>query len=164
MRRSLRWPSYGLIASSLLSGCQSAPLSLHTEYVDRTELASYHVQTPDPKLCCPDIGQRLLLSWRLPFRWLQLEEPPYCLVTIRFYRGGEEEHRFVIDKERGDRWLSLLNNAYIETGGMATFKAELWHGTTLLHSWHHQLWNETIRPEVDPDNSKDKGATRATLL
>jgi len=39
---------------------------VQTDYIGKRNLASYVVNTPDPELLNPPIGQRLVINWLLP--------------------------------------------------------------------------------------------------
>lgn len=134
-----------LFLGLLVSSCGKPPLTLYTQYIDRRELASYHVGTPDPKLDCPDIGQRLVVKWNVPLD-SKIEE---CRIEMKALLGNRQTKSwsFGLSCRNGYRLIELLNEEYCQTQGFVAFKAELWEGLLLRAVWQHQLWNETVEAE-----------------
>lgn len=135
---------------AILSGCNTCPLHLHTEYIGIEQLASYYVRAPDPKLCCPDIGQRLVISWNL-------QEKIFCypdlrlVVSIQFKNGEEKVITYPVNNSHQTILHYCVNEDFERTGGIITYKAELRSGVYCLEIWKHLLWNETIRLDI-PEN------------
>ena len=46
----------------LLTSCTEQRLAVQSQYIGLETLASYHVNTPDPHLNHPPIGERLIIS------------------------------------------------------------------------------------------------------
>lgn len=127
----------------LLCGCASqTTLSVFTEYVSVETLPSYQIGTPDPRLYCPDIGERLHIKWSLS---------PEC------HYGDVALHLIVIfgNREEQDVWMtlnepvgtyvySLMNEEYWEQKGIFTYKIELYGDGELIKEWLHQLYVERI--------------------
>lgn len=132
-----------LIAALLiLTGCNRNHLFIHTDFVGYDSLASFHVGTPDPELACPDYGQQLHIAWFFP-----CDFPFENLVIrakIRFKNLKETEWILPIEKPRDRASYILLNEAYDETGGILSYKIDLFDGTSILEEYEHALWTELI--------------------
>lgn len=118
-------------------------LSVHTEYLSHENLASFHVGTPDPKLFCPTIGQRLILSWNIPVSY-QAYPDLNIKMTIRFRNREQIVKSFELDRFQGLFIYPLLDEEYFEKDGILTYKVELFSEEILLEEWLHQLWAEQI--------------------
>lgn len=145
-----------LAAIFFLNSCTCSILSVRTEYLSHENLASYHVGTPDPLLENPPIGQRLIVNWTLP-QDIPSANEMYIEVTIRFRNKEEIRERFPICKKSGRYIYTLLNERYIETDGIQTYKIELKQGDCIVEEWRHQLWVEliTFNKEDTPNESFD---------
>ncbi len=118
-------------------------LSLQTSYLNRSQLASFHVGTPDPALQQPLLGERLLVQWALPCT-MRTYVDLQIILSIRFKNGSEIKKEIVIDKLDGWYEYFLLGQEAVDTGGIVTYKADLLGDGELLDTWIHQLWVEKI--------------------
>lgn len=108
-------------------------------YLSRKSLASYHVDTPDPCLNDPPLGQRILISWNVPpYPDLKLK------LTLRFKNREEQVVCLKLNKNRGTYSYTLINEAYFACCGIQTYKVDLYSGDQLIECWRHQLWAELI--------------------
>lgn len=126
----------------LLSACSSAPLSIQTTYLTPEYLASYVVETPDVRLECPFLGHQLNLTWNLnecyPLSSTKIE------LTIRFRNRTEENIIISLNKKSGDYVYRIMNDEFIETGGILTYKADIKVCDEVVHTLYHQLWVDLI--------------------
>lgn len=127
-----------------LTGCNCHHLTVQTLYFTRESLASYYVETPDPMLLNPPVGQRLLITWSLPFHYLGYNDL-HLNVRIRFRNLEEVELDIPIEKTCGSYMYTLLNERYFETEGILTYKVDLMGDGQILEEWRHQLWHELIK-------------------
>ena len=123
----------------LFTGCSQQHLAVHTDFVGYEHLASYHVGTPDPKLACPDYGQRLHIAWNVP-----CEADLVVKTRIRFKNLQETEWLFSLPAARGRAAWVVLNGDYEISGGILTYKVELYNNTVLVEEQRHALWTELI--------------------
>lgn len=135
----------------LLTSCRKQTLTIFTDYITEENLASYHVETPDPALICPPLGQRLILSWSLPKEY-KIYSDLQIILTIRFYNREEIVKNLTIRRPLGTYVYFLLNDEFFEKKGIATYKAILKGDGCALEEWNHQLWAELILPENDENN------------
>lgn len=127
----------------ILSGCQSQKLVVETRFIQPQTRASYWVHSPDPYLCCPEIGQELIVSWNLPSCYF--ENPPLeLLVSMRF--GNREEERVSLKncKRKGIYIHELLNGDYWCRQGILSYKVEAFSNGCRLGVWKHQLWADRL--------------------
>ena len=132
-----------LLLVTCLSGCTLNGISVHTDYLSHQNLASYHVNTPDPMLNDPPVGQRLIATWALPKHYLSYEDL-HLLITIRFRTREQIIEKVPIYKMTGTFVYTLLNEDYFSKGGILTYKAELIGNHAILEEWKHQMWTRLI--------------------
>jgi len=126
-----------------LTSCCRAPLSVHTDFLRREKLASFNVDTPDPSLSYPRLGQRLLVDWSLNscyanYSVLQLE------IRIRFGDRSEVTRYATLNQLSGVYIYILEGEEFIQKKGIFTYKVDLIGDNCVLHTWQHQLWKELI--------------------
>ncbi len=131
-----------LVLLPFLLSCTSDRVTAHMEYLSQKSLASYHVETPDPCLNDPPMGQRILISWLIP-------KKDFCheyriKLTLRFCNRTESTLCLRLNKRHGLYIYRLINQAYFSCGGVRTYKIELFKGNELIECWKHQLWAELI--------------------
>lgn len=141
-----------LLVGALLCSCSPNTLTTQTNYLNREQLASYHVGTPDPALATPIIGQRLLVHWNLDKAYLCCEDL-YLYVHIRF--GNREEHieKVAIFDSSGYFSYKLMDEEFCEKESIATYKIEIYGNGSLILCRQHQLWVELI--QIGEDNCEE---------
>jgi hypothetical protein len=126
-----------------LTSCTLSCLSIQSQYLNREDLASYQVETPDPRLDDPMVGQRLLIQWSLKSEDMQRGNVIlYLKVRLRNYQ--EQEFIISICQRQGTYIYDLMDQEYFDSKGILTYKAEIWAGEDRLASWTHPLWVELI--------------------
>jgi hypothetical protein len=133
----------GLILSVFTSGCTLHRLDVQTQYLSHEYLASYHVDTPDPRRYNPIIGQRLLVQWSLCAEEMSGQEL-FLYLKVRFRNHQEQEVTVPIRTKRGTYLYELVNEAYCQSGGILTYHAEIRNDSCILASWKHPLWRNLI--------------------
>lgn len=139
MKKILLW--LGLL--TCVACTKNVHLSVQTLYFSRETLASYYVETPDPMLINPPVGQKLLISWSLPRNYLNSSDL-HLNIRIRFRNREEVEINVPIEKTWGSYTYVLPNECYFETQGIMTYKVTLVGDNLVLDEWRHQLWHELI--------------------
>lgn len=138
-----------------LSSCLSSRLAVYTDYLSHENLASYFVETPDPFLNHPTIGQRLIIVWTLKKRHL-LYQDLHLKIDIRFRNKKELTLTHSICHSKGTYIYALLNQDYIDSDGILTYKVELIGDGQILDEWRHQMWTKLIRVgESTPSDSQE---------
>jgi len=143
-----------LLANFLLVGCAREKITVHTEYISIEHLASYIVETPDQRKYCPEIGQRLIITWSLPKEYLNHQDL-HLQIKVRFYDRSEVEESIQVNKITGNYLYYLLNDDYFDTGGILTYKVDLIGDGQVLEAWRHQIWAELIKLNDDEDDDED---------
>lgn len=143
----------------LLNGCMKGYICVHTDYLSEESLASYYVNTPDPRRLCPDTGQRLIISWSVPQKLLYSEDL-HLNIYLRYRNREIDQQVFAITQKSGTHMISTLNEAYYRTGGILTYKIELVGDGQVLEEWIHQIWANIIElkpldPQQEPSETSD---------
>jgi hypothetical protein len=133
-----------------LAGCNINGLSVHTDYLSRQNLASYHVNTPDPRLSDPPIGQRLIITWAFPKHYLSLPDL-HLELTLRFRTREQAIQDIPLSKASGTFVYALLNEEYFDKQGILTYKVRLIGNGQVLDEWKHQMWTELITFSDEPE-------------
>lgn len=126
-----------------LSGCIRQPLIVYTDFVNREDLASVYVETPDPALNCPDVGQRLVISWALPWEYKNRDDIE-LEYTVRLHDHTEIHNRFPLTMKSGYETYFVKNEEFFKSGGIATFKVVIYGCEGVIYEWIHPLWSELI--------------------
>ena len=127
----------------LLVSCEKYYLSVTREAVDRAQLASTFVKSPDPRQESPPKGQELTIEWRLPEK--DLEEGLTLVLSIIYKNHSQETICYPVNKRRGVITYSLIGEEYKQTEGLLTYKVEILQKDNLvLKEWKQQLWTELI--------------------
>lgn len=137
-----------LLILLILTSCSKADLGLYTEYISIQSLPSYQMGTPDPRLYCPDYGEKLHISWFLPNDTHYNEI--YLYLHLRYGNGVFEEKWIRVDSYDGVYALPLLNEEYREKEGIYTYKVLLIGDDCTLLERRHILWAEPIVLEDVP--------------
>lgn len=135
----------------ILSGC-TRQLAVRTDFFTQENLASYHIGTPDPNLHRSLIDQRLIITWNLSkcnFAYKQ----KFIRLTVRLKNGTEESHDYPVRYKESFVVYQVYEEKFRETGGISTYKAELWGDDTLIDEWLHPLWVELIKFNTDKDTT-----------
>lgn len=139
-----RFAMMGFILSILMtSSCVRSRLAVYTDYVCSQSLASYYVGTPDPLLNNPPVGQRLIIIWTLQKKHLCCPDL-HLKISLRFKNRKEIEVNHNIDTPQGTYVYAVLNQDYLETQGIQTYKVELISEGCILDEWRHQIWTNLI--------------------
>lgn len=124
-------------------------LTLYTDYISVESLASYYVNTPDPRLNDPPCGQRLVASWNIPVPLFE-QGPIFLRLKIRFKNLEEETFVYQLNKPAGSYSYCIESETYCCKGEIVTFIADLESAGGVLCTWKHHLWAERITfPEVE---------------
>lgn len=131
-----------LLLLSLSSCCTHEGLTVYSEYVTREELASYHVGTPDPRLSCPNVGQKIYINWKVcevdACKKLTLK------LYLRFRDRTESTQTVELENSSGRYVFALLNEQFFERQGILSYKIDLLADDVVIDEWRHQLWVNLI--------------------
>lgn len=121
------------------TSCKSPTLSVHAEYYSRQDLASYIIDTPDPKKQQSIFGQHLFITWNA-FHKAPLE----LKVNVLLKNGDRLEKTIPITKTSGNYSFPIVGKDYIEKGGLLSYKVELLSNGTVVETSRHKFWVEPI--------------------
>ena len=146
-----------LILLLLLTACYRPTLNLQTDYISKHQLASFIVNTPDPSLFDPPIGQRLILTCSIPKK-LYTPQGLWIYLKIRFRNFEQIEKKIKVCSPSGTYIYSILNQEFLDKKGILTFQAQLFYHDQILEEWKHQLWTEliTFDPPSVEESSEDE--------
>lgn len=123
---------------------------MFSEYVTVNSLASYHIDTPDPLLNNPPVGQRLFISWDLP-KTYGCYEDLHMELFIRFRNREQDSLNIKLCNLSGTYVYGLYNDDFFKKDGILTYKILLMGGGEVLDEWRHQIWVDMISfPEEAP--------------
>ena len=125
------------------NSCNLHRLDVQTQYLSRENLASFHINTPDPHLDHPIIGQRLLIQWCLPSQEVE-EQTLFLYLIVRFRNHEQKEFKIPVDANRGYTVFDFTGQDYWESGGLLTYKAEIRNDSCVVASWKNPLWANLI--------------------
>lgn len=145
----------GLIFLLCLTGCMAEPLTVRMDYISHENLASSYVNTPDPLLENPLVGQRLIVSWWLPLQYKECQDFE-LRIKLRYGNREEAETAFSFSKRQGWYVYSLTNEEYFEKSGIKTYYVELFADGELIDRWQHQLWVTLVEFEEIPSQDTDE--------
>ncbi len=135
------------------SSCTLHRLDVQTQYLTPDYLASAHIQTPDPRLFEPLIGQRLLIQWSLSTQEVRDHEL-FLYLKVRYCNHQEKEVNIPITSKRGTYLYKVNSKLFSETGGILTYIAEIRSSTEVVVTWKHPLWTPLITFDL-PVQKKD---------
>lgn len=149
----------------LVSSCCFQRISASSRYLTVDSLASFHIGTPDPRLCHPPQGQVITVSWYLYPDYHRYEKVEGILRLL--LRNHEQlTETFPVNCSWGSHSYALLNEDFFSSRGVLAYKAELYADGELLEEWTHQLWTEIILfdrsaaecnvEEVEEDDEEDE--------
>ncbi|MCB1119575.1 MAG: hypothetical protein KDK65_06410 [Chlamydiia bacterium] len=139
-----------LLLLLLLTSCSAREIRAYTQVVTCQDLASYHVKTPDPKIDCPDFGEKLVLSWSLLPSDLCYDDL-HLDIIIRFKNNEEWVHAIPVTAHNETWVFPVINDLFCRTGGIKTYHLQICSSQGILVAEHHQLWTELIPFEEGKD-------------
>lgn len=138
------WLIYFFAFCAVLSSCSSSKVVVERYPIVPEDLPSYYVESPDPELKNPIIGQ--VLNCRYRVKNPDKNKMPYFLILKVIYKNLDEEIKSVtIFKEEGSFEFPVVGEKYEATGGVLTYRADL---TTFdgeeVANFKHRLWFDLI--------------------
>jgi len=128
----------------LFVSCGTERLTVQSEYLVPDRYASVWVGTPDPHKVFPDVGQRLIIKWKLR---PEMEQYGSLIlkVCIRFRNYETYEKSYRIKCPVGRMIYNIMNDDYTCTQGIGAYTVEIHadDGTQIATIRHH-LWRRLI--------------------
>lgn len=133
------------ISLFFLCSCSSTSLTVRSQNFDRTQLASYIIDTPDPQKNNPPFGERLIISWSASMKDYTKDHLDLVL-RIRFRKGKELEKTIHLTQRNGSLIYPILGKEYIENGGVMSYLITLESDGKVIGQSKHKMWVDKIRP------------------
>ena len=123
-------------------------LSVRKIPIDRASLASTYAESPDPKGAKPPQGEKLYISWRVPF------DKSYEGMNIRLniiYRDlTQQEVVFPVNRRLGIVGFDVLDEKFKETNGFYTYRVALIDQKGHeIDSFKQRMWTNIISLSED---------------
>lgn len=131
---------YLLLGLIFFTSCKQ-PLEVYIDSIEADDLASNHVDTPDPARLCPDIGQKLVITWNLS-RNCPLGR--HIVAKIRYGNREEVKWEFYLNTFRGSQIYELINEDYCEKRGITSYIVQLFENDECIETVQHMLWCDLI--------------------
>ncbi len=145
----------------LLASCEKYYVSVSSIPINASYLASSQVGTPDPRQAHPPVGQKLVIDWAIPPE--MLSEQPKIILHLLYKNHGEKEVVYPITCRGGYTVYSLLNEEFVETKGLLTYRAEIvTEGGKVYREWKHQLWVNLITLDERQERTSDSAFSGLT--
>ncbi len=127
----------------LTTACYKDHLYVQQEWVGKDDLASTHVDTPDPRSKHPKTGQQIIVCWDFPLSIYKKELS--MKLQVRFWDQTQKEELCVLDKKRGYAAFFFENDKKLQDKKILTYRIEI-HSkdNELVEEWVHQFWTESI--------------------
>jgi hypothetical protein len=149
---TFRWiTKYSLLA--LIAGCQSyGAISVNTFKIDRNNLASTHVGTPDPEKTCPPTGVNVVVEWWVPHALLSCD--PKVRLTLNYRNMTAEVIEYPIRYRIGYFSHKVVGKPFKESKGLLSYKAEVvTEDGEVFKKAVHQLFVNLI--QLDSEGTSD---------
>lgn len=130
-----------------LYSCSSQPyITARTYPYGRKNLASYHVDTPDPLKATLSSTQKIEINWKLPgsYSLQHTAEEFHIDLVIRFKDGSHIEATLPTSSFFGKTFFEIPPAEHTTRGAITSYKISLCHGTTIVATTKHKLWEEKI--------------------
>ncbi len=88
----------------------------------------------------------LVISWHLPMD--VMEKHPSLKLYAIYWDNKEKVYTWPLLKRNGYRTFSVLNEDFVHTGGLLTYRAEIvTDDGQVYREWKHQMWVNIINAE-----------------
>jgi hypothetical protein len=146
---------YTCLTLCLTGCCPYEILDVHNDFLMPDRLASAHASTPDPRLECPLVGQRLRINWYMD-QFAFYKDVTLC-INVRFINHSEDSLKLNVLKPRGMFCYFVVNDDYCDTGGIVSYKIQLIGDGSIIDEWIHPLWQDLITVgEKESDDRSEK--------
>ncbi len=130
--------------SLLLVSC-GPTVTVTRAVIDKSSLASTFVRSPDPLQANVPNGERLFISWTLPFS--SKPENHNLILTVIYKDLTQEKKTYPIHHRFGIATFDLLDDKFKDHNGFYAYQAELQDTEgTVIDKWQHQMWVSILNP------------------
>lgn len=137
-------------AQFFLTGCSHSYVSSRVYPYTRKDLASYHLDTPDPVKATMLPTQVIAIDWKLPLSALRKGTDQYKLVAfIRYQDETEKQVEIPVTSIFGKTRIEIdpqeANGS--PKGGIKSYKILLMRNSEVIAQSRHKLWEDKIKIE-----------------
>lgn len=126
-------------------GCSAQKrLVVYNQPINNKYYSSVYAETPNPKVDRKEVGQRLVISWDIPYRDFRKYSWQARLI-VQFGDRTEEKFTHEIDEFEGDWILKYSGRPFIDKRGVVSYKGELLQNGHVVDTFQHQLWCDLIQ-------------------
>lgn len=129
---------------TLTASCRTTDLTVRSEYYNKEHLASYTMDTPDPRKNSSSFGQRLIINWSVPESTYQ-KGPLELVLRVRLKNGEEKNVKILLTKRAGQTFFPIFGNDFTKKGGLQSYFVELQSAGKTIDKNRHKLWVEMIK-------------------
>lgn len=126
-----------------LTSCSHPSLTVQSDYWTPRDLASMHVDTPDPRKSSSDFGQRLNISWYIPKKTFK-EGPCELVCHVRLKNQELKVETVPLHTACGSYSLQIVGDDFFKKGGLLSYLIELKASGHTIASSQHKFWAEPI--------------------
>jgi hypothetical protein len=125
--------------------CSSGYISVQKIKTDKLTFASRYAHTPDPRALNPPQGEKLYITWSLPF---EFTPQMYRLkVGIVYKNLTTETLVYPVKRRAGTTIIELLGNEFKKKEGYLAYKIEIVDlQGNVISDYTHRMWVELILP------------------
>ncbi len=135
---------YSLVCVALaLTGCATTELGVRRLPLKSEHYASAFARTPNPNSDANEVGERLYVDWRIPFK---MDPKDFEVILSVVYKDlSEESVRKPITGRVGGFNFPLVGEKFKKTNGFLTYKAELVNKNgEITDSWEQAMWVKVL--------------------
>ncbi len=127
----------------LLTSCGHY-VSVSKVTVDRSNLASTFVRSPDPEQISPPAGEKLYITWTLPLAMLPKDHE--LILSIVYKDLTEEKITYPLEHRIGVISFPLVNEKFEKTKGFYAYQVALLNKEQkVIDTWQHRMWIKILK-------------------
>lgn len=130
----------------MIISCSHPYLSVRSDYFSRKDLASYHLDTPDPRKNQAIYGQRIYTSWYLP-NDLFSEEKTFLEIRVHLKNGQDLFEKKPLKRRIGRYTYPIQGEVYTESGGLLSYLVQITTDGKVVAESRHKFYRESIESE-----------------
>lgn len=123
--------------------CSHPYLSVRSDYFSRKDLASYHLDTPDPRKNQALYGQRIYTHWYLPSSAFS-EDKTFLEIRVHLKNGQELIEKKLLKNRIGRYTYPIQGDVYTESGGLLSYLVQIIADGKVVAESRHKFYRESI--------------------
>ncbi len=126
--------------------CSHPYLSVRSDYFSRKDLASYHLDTPDPRKNQAIYGQRIYISWYLPSKEFS-EGTTFLEIQVPLKNGKILSEKKPLERRFGRYNYPIQGDVYTESGGLLSYLVQITNDGKVIAESRHKFYREPIKSQ-----------------